>query len=122
IFVLLYLGLTFLTRRERLTSTEYQLNALSQLEEAVLREMDEHEKQAVAELLRRANPRSAITKQLQTFLHNVDANKPDTLSRQQRIYTAFSKWYERMWSGRSSNALVRAFFVIEIALFVLAVV
>jgi hypothetical protein len=122
IFVLLYLSLSFLTRRERLTSLEYQLNALAGLEEAVLRQMDQREKNVVAELLRRANPHSPITKQLQTFLEGVQANPTDPPNVAKRFYVRFNRWYERAWGARSSNTVVRVFFVFEIALFVLAVV
>jgi hypothetical protein len=122
IFVLLYLALSFLTRRERLTSTEYQLNALSGLEEAVLREMDEREKRAVAAMLQRANPSSNITKQLRIFLDSVDANEVSTPMLAKRVYLRFSTWYEHIWKSRGSNGLVRTFFIAEIALFVLAVV
>lgn len=121
VFVLLYLAASFLTRRERLTSTEYQLNALSQLEEAVLREMDEREKAAVAGLLRKSDPASPITRQLQVFLASVDATEPDGPNLPERLYRRFSRWYERVWHRRSSNAIVRLFFAVEIAGFVLAV-
>lgn len=122
IFVLLYLGLSFLTRSERLTTTEYQLNALSGLEEAVLRQMDEREKRAVAALLRRANPKSPVTKQLQAFLDSVEAQRANDPNVAWRLYTRFSTWYERVWRRRSSSFVVRTFFVVEIALFVLALV
>lgn len=121
IFVLLYLAFTMLTREERLTSTEYQLNALNQLEEAVLREMDEREKAAVAQLLARAAPASTITKQLKTFLDSVEANETGRPNLAKRLYQAFSRWYERVWRSRSSNALVQAFFIIEILGFIFAV-
>lgn len=121
IFVLLYLGLSFVTRRERLTSTEYQLNALSGLEEAVLRQMDAREKRAVSDLLRRANPQSPVTKQLRTFLRGVDAVEPGKPNVAKRVYANFTAWYERAWDRRGSNNVVRAFFIAEIAIFVLGV-
>lgn len=122
IFVLLYLAASFLTRGERLSSTEYQLNALSQLEEAVLREMDEREKAAVASLLRKADPASPITRQLQAFLGSVDAAKPGQPNLARRAYARFSRWYERIWRRRSSDAIVRLFFAAQIIAFVVAVV
>ncbi len=121
IFVLLYLSLGFLTKGDKLTSTEYQLNALSGLEEAVLRQMDEHEKAAVRKLLLCANPHSTITKQLLTFVDSVETTRPDKPNVFQRFGTWVSAWYDRVWQARASNALVRLFFIIEIALFILAV-
>jgi hypothetical protein len=122
IFVLLYVGLNLLTRGEHLTSTEYQLNALSQLEEAVLRQMDEHEKAAVLRLLARANPRSPITKQLQEFLDSVttiSAGQPNVL---RRFGARLSAAYDQAWQERRTRVAVRAFFAIEIALFVFGLV
>lgn len=121
VFVLLYLCLNFLTRGERLTSTEYQLNALSQLEEAVLRQMDEREKAAVRALLQRANPRSIVTQQLSAFLDGVEPVRSDRPNLFERWGAAIGTSYDRIWHARASNALVRLFFIIEIALFVVAV-
>lgn len=122
VFVLLYLSLSFLGRRERLTNMEYQLNALSQLEEAVLRQMDDREKRAVAALLARADAESAITKQLQAMLTAVEPIRPNEPRLPERIYRRFSAWYEWIWNRRGSNGLVRAFFIIEILLFIAGVV
>ena len=44
IFVILYLTFNFLSRKQVLTSREYQLNALAQLEEAVVHDMDPTER------------------------------------------------------------------------------
>jgi hypothetical protein len=122
IFVLLYLVVTMLTRPERLSSTEYQLNALSQLEEAVLREMDEHEKATVAALLTRTDPTSPITKQLRAFLSSVEPTKTGRPNVFKRLSAAVDRTYQRIWHSRTSNAVVRTFFTVEIGLFVLAVV
>jgi hypothetical protein len=105
-----------------LTSTEYQLNALNQLEEAVLSEMDEREKAAVAALLRRADPHSPVTRQLQAFLQSAEVTAPAAPNAAKRLYVRLGRWYERAWRSRSSNAIVRLFFAVEIALFVLAMV
>lgn len=121
VFVLLYLSLNFLTRGERLTSIEYQLNALSQLEEAVLRQMDEREKAAVRALLQQASPRSPVTKQLSAFLDGVEAVQPDRPNLFQRWGAAIGTGYDRIWLARASNAFVRLFFIVEIALFIVAV-
>jgi len=120
IFVLLYLGVGVLTRRQRLTATEYQLNALSQLEEAVLRQMDEREQSAVRQLLQRAGPDSPVTRQLTAFLDSVQAIPVGAPGLPRRLGDWLSAQYERAWRARSSNTLVRVFFVVEIAAFGLA--
>lgn len=84
--------------------------------------MDEREKRIVADMLRRASPNSTITKQLKIFLEGVTATKVAEPNLAQRSYVRFSDWYERVWHRRSSNTIVRVFFIIEILLFVLAVV
>jgi hypothetical protein len=117
VFVLLYVGLSLLTRDEQLTSTEYQLNALSQLEEAVLRQMDEHEKAAVQRLLQRANPKSPITKQLTEFLDSVATISAGQPNMARRIGNRLSAAYDRAWQERRTRVVVRAFFLVEIALF-----
>lgn len=122
IFVLLYVGLNLLTRHELLTSTEYQLNALSQLEEAVLRQMDEHEKAAVRRLLKRANPSSLITKQLGEFLDGVRVIKPERPNLLKRLGARISDAYDRAWQVRRTRVLVRGFFMLQIFLFTLALV
>jgi len=107
IFVGLYLVFTFLGKRERLTSEEYQLNALMQLEEAVRYDMDRHEKAAVARLLARADQDSPITKQLQQFLQSAEvvrAPQPNFLRRQM---IRIDKAYQHAWRLRSTNVLVR---------------
>lgn len=117
VFVVLYLVFNFLGQRQRLTSREYQLNALTQLEEAVLSDMDPTEKIRVAELLQRAAPDSPITRQLQKFLSSIDTVRPDTPNRVQRLARAIDTGYRHLWKRRSSNVAVQLFFLLEIALF-----
>lgn len=122
LFVLLYLLASYVTRQVRLTSREYQLNALSGLEEAVLREMDEHEQQAVRELLKHANGHSTVTKQLYAFLDSIDPrpiSAPNALTRAGKWLSAT---YERAWRARGSHALVRIFFIVQIIVLVGGVV
>lgn len=122
VFVLLYLLSSFLGRRERLTSTEYQLNALAGLEEAVLRQMDAREKRAVADLLARADQHSPVTRQLSSFLESVKPVGQGRPGLFRRAGNRISAWYERIWKRRGTSTLVQLFFVVEILLFVLAVV
>lgn len=121
IFTVLYLSFSFLSRRQHLSSREYQLNALAQLEEAVLLDMDMHEKQRVVELLKRADPRSPITQHLERFLESVrpvPAPKPNAY--RQAVYF-LDNTYRRIWHSRSSNYFVQIFFLFEAGLFLLAV-
>lgn len=122
IFSALYLTFNFLARGQRLTSREYQLNALVQLEEAILHDMDPLEKRRAHALLARASQRSAITVQLEHFLSSVELvpeNKPVLL---RRWLNYLDRQYVRFWHARGTRPLVRVFFIIEAALFVLVIV
>lgn len=121
VFVMLYVVITYLTRRQKLTSQEYQLNALRQLEEAVRQDIDAHEQIATRRLLEQSDQSSPITKQLLSLLNNVQTvplPQPNILS---RFRNRFGAWYERLWSARYSRTIVRWFFALETAAFLAAV-
>lgn len=121
VFVVLYLAISFLTRERKMTSQEYQLNALRQFEEAILNDMDKHERAATRELLSRANQNDTLTKNLHRLLYElplVPVDKPGPIIRARR---RVSDWYEQLWQARRSKALVRWFFVLETVVFLFAV-
>ncbi len=118
IFIALYLAFNFLSRKQSLTSREYQLNALAQLEEAIVHDMDPTEKSRVHHLLASAEQHDPITKQLQKFLGATRTTAPETPGRLNRIVHALNDLYERFWQSRKSNFLVRLFFLLEVFLFV----
>src|SRR5207253_398369 len=105
IFVGLYLVFTFLGRRERLTSQEYQLNALMQLEEAVRYDMDRHEKASVSRLLARSDQNSSMTKQLQQFLNGVEVVQTPPPNVLRRFMIRVERAYQHAWHLRSTNVL-----------------
>lgn len=122
IFVILYLTFNFLGREKRLTSREYQLNALVQLEEAILHDMDPLEKQRAHHLLSRASRKSVITLQLEQLLDSVDL-VPQTQPRLvRRVLSYFDHLYIRFWKKRNTRRLVRIFFIAQAVLFVLAII
>ena len=115
IFVLLYLLTNFLSRRQKHSSQTYQLNALVQLEEAILHNMDEHEKARVAELLRQADPQSPITVHLREFLASVETvpvGKPNIF---ERFLARADAAYSNVWKLRSSSIIVQSFFSLIVA-------
>lgn len=122
VFTVLYLTFNFLGRRQRLTSQEYQLNALAQLEEAVLRNMDSREKRRVVTLLTQADPRSPITKHLNALLAGVDPIAPPEPKQWRRLLHRINRWYRRAWQRRASNTVVQAFFLLEAGIFLIAVI
>ena len=113
VFVALYLVISFLTREQTLTSEEYQLNALRQLEEAVHQDMDFYERANTRRLLEKANRRSVLT---QKFTQLLDV-LPVAPSHPPGLYTRcrqnIARKYKGLWRQRRSSALVRWFFVAE---------
>lgn len=121
IFVLLYLSFNFISRDVKLTSREYQLNALMELEEAVAHDMDESEKNRVKELLTKADLRSPITQQLLKLLDGVKTVRQPTDSWWQRLLTRSDEIYSKFWQRQASNEAVRVFFIFQALLFLVAV-
>ncbi|MDB5181713.1 MAG: putative rane protein, partial [Candidatus Saccharibacteria bacterium] len=121
IFVILYLTFNFLSRDQRLSSREYQLNALVQLEEAIVHDMDPTEKERALKLLLKADHRSPVTRQLQALVENVDLVPQDQPRNITRLLNWLDQKYTDFWSRRSSHPLIRIFFVLETILFVVIV-
>jgi hypothetical protein len=119
IFIILYLVFNSLSRLNRLTTREYELNALAQLEEAVLQDLDAIEKRRINELLAKSDPKSPITQELKDLLARLDTVPADKPNRLQRWLSMLDKQYERFWKRRSSQRAVGAFFVAQAAVFVL---
>lgn len=122
VFIIMYLGFNFLSRpTTKLTSREYQLNALSQLEEAIIHDMDPYEKKRVANLLARADQHSDFTRILREMLDKVEAVPAGQPRRYKRALRALDRTYRRFWRLQSSNGWVQAFFLVEAGLFLMAV-
>lgn len=121
IFIILYLTFNFLSRESRHTSRTYQLNALSQLEEAIVRDMDPTEKARVGKLLAKADQNDPITQKLQTLLGSMRTVPSAPPRRAARFVMWLDGKYKAFWSHRDSALLVRIFFVVQILVFAAAV-
>lgn len=121
IFIILYLTFNFLTRRTRYTSAEYQLNALQQLDDAVIGDMDANEKAAILALLDKADQSNTLTQHLRTMVKDLRTVKPDELSSYNRMRRRIDRLYRRFWERRDSSRLVSAVFIVEALLFVSAI-
>lgn len=95
IFVALYLAISFLTREQKLTSEEYQLNAMRQLEEAVHQDMDIHERANTRQLLLRANQQSVLTKKLLQLLKSLPVTDRRKRGVYQRMRRRFALGYTK---------------------------
>ena len=120
LFMVLYLIFNFLSRRQNLSSREYQLNALSGLQEAVLHDMDATEKLQVEQLLAQADQDDVITKQLRAMLQRIEIVATQD-SRLHKLRTAAAERYLRFWRLRASNQIVGLIFIIEALIFVVVI-
>lgn len=120
VFVILYLTFNFLTRQRKLGSHEYQLNAVAQLEEALVHNMDPIEKQRALDLLDKAYD-SRMTQQLRALIAGIKPALEPQPRRYRRLLSWLDQAYSHFWQTRSSRRAVRVFFIVEASFFVLAV-
>lgn len=116
IFIILYLTFNFLTRYQKLSSKEYQLNALVELEEAIALDFDKQEKEQVLALLDKSNKNSAVTKHLREFVNKMRVTANTKPSKTAQLVHRVNDLYAKFWTLRNSNFLVRSIFVAQIAL------
>lgn len=121
IFIILYLTFNFLTRNRPLTPREQHLNALAQLEEAIVHDMDPTEKARVDALLAQADQKDPMTMQLKILSRSVRTAPPSLPGRPQRVMRWLDKKYEDFRKRRHSDQWIRVFFLLEVSLFVLGV-
>lgn len=114
LFVILYLGFNFLTRTQRLSSREYQLNALVELEEAIAQDLDKSERAHIYKLLDASDKNSAITRHLRDFVDSIKISAQEKPSKFREFIRKVDATYKHFWNQRGSNTLVRLIFVIEI--------
>lgn len=121
IFIGLYLTFNFLSRSRTLTSRESQLNALAQLEEAIVRDLDTTEKARVKQLLASADQSDPITRQLQQLLQKMRVIPAAQPSRLRRLGQWLTDMYAHFWQQQSSGLWVRSFFLLEAGAVMVAV-
>lgn len=116
VFVILYLVIIFLGRPRPLTSREYQLNALSQLEEAILQDMDAEEKKQVSDLLDKADQNDPLTATIRSLLHRVSVIEPPKASRL-RIFLEKLRHHFNLARHIRSSKHARMAYVVEATFF-----
>ncbi len=121
ILVVLYLTTRILTRKRPLTHTEYQMNALRRLEEAVHQDMDLYERAATRKLLRLAHQKDPLTKRLHALLDEIPVAPAARPGPVQRFRTKLLAGYEALLRRKRSSTVLRWFFALEALGFVAAV-
>ncbi len=122
VFVLLYLYFNFLTRTQRLSSREYQLNALAELEEAIAHDLDKSERAHIYTLLDASDKNSAMTRHLQDFVDNIKISAREKPGRIRLLLRAVDNAYKHFWEKRASNVLVRIIFTVQVIVLAAAVI
>ena len=122
IFISLYLLFSFLSKTSKLSSAEYQLNALLQLEEAVRNDLDPYEKRAIKQLLAKADKHSVMTLELQQLIARLETVPVPRRRFGNRILAKGNLAYHHFWQRRNSSQLVALLFIVETATFLLLVV
>ncbi len=121
VFVVLYLTFSFITRNSKLNSREYQLNALSDMEEAISHELDEAEKERARLVLNRAAQDDLLTIALQRLFDEIETVPQSPRSRVALLRSHVDGMYANFWSRRSSSYVVRTFFMVEVGVIFLGV-
>lgn len=110
VFVIMYLIFNFLTRAQKLTSREYQINVLAELEEAVAHDMDKAEKTRLNSLLKASDQKSPITLHLKSLIDALEVTVPDRPSKLHKFFRKVDIKYKRFWERRNSSLLVGGLF------------
>ncbi len=116
IFAIIYLAANVISRRQQLSSQEYQLNALRQFEEAVRKDMDRYEKEVMRQYLAKAEQASPITQELQALLQRVQTVPPRD-NQWVRLQQQTTRMYDKFWLRRNSSQLVSAVFLVITVVF-----
>lgn len=116
VFVILYLGFNFLSRAQRLTPRESQLNAVIALEEALVEDMDRAEKAKLYALLDDSDQADPITKQLKSLVNTVEIQPSQKIGPFTRFMKKTDRAYRRFWQQRGSNSLIKGLFTAQIIL------
>ncbi|MDL2342002.1 MAG: hypothetical protein QFB87_02915 [Patescibacteria group bacterium] len=121
IFISLYLLFNFISKASKLTSIEYQLNAMLQLEEAVREDLDPREKRHIKQLLAKADQSSIITQELQALLARLETVPAPTPRIIRKFVSKLDRGYRHFWQRRNSSQLIGVLFIVEAFIFLLVV-
>jgi hypothetical protein len=93
IFILLFLVARAIQTNQNYSALEYLLNALREMEEVALRDMDEDEKERALNYLSRSEPRNPLVADLQGALSRTDLISPPSLSLYARTKRSATNFY-----------------------------
>lgn len=114
LFVVLYLTFNFLARDRALSSTEYQINALDQLEEAIANDMDSGERKRIYALLDASREDDTVTRHLRKFVDTLEISGRRKHGYFYKFGKKIDRTYAKFWEQRQASAAIKALFIFEI--------
>jgi hypothetical protein len=121
IFVSLFFLIRYIEKSRPLSQKEYLMNALVQLEEAVLNDMDREEKEKYQQFLTQAGNNHYLTKQLFALTDKLDISLPRPNLLAQKI-TALSRIIESFLNSKLFHQLIISLFILQFVIASLTVI
>jgi hypothetical protein len=118
-FILTIMLVRLVHRGQTYRQEEYLLNALREMEEVALQDLDPSEKERALRYLKRSDPDQPLVKALQDLLHRADLVPPPRPNLPARIRTWLSARYAAIVRHRGFEVFLVLFFV---AMFVLRLI
>lgn len=115
-FILIFLCARAIQSKQSYTESEYLINALQQMEEVVLHDLDEEERERTLRYLDQSNPAHPLVAHLRATLQEMEL----TEKRNPSLYVRARQWvrdeYDRLTQWRFFPYLVMMFFVGQLML------
>lgn len=113
IFVLLYLGIHLISRRDKFTKHTYLLNALESMKEAVLRQMDEEERDRTRRYLRKSDPHQPLVIAFLEILDKLEINEKEKPNIIDKLTVWVHHHYMRLIRLSVVQKAILTFFVLQ---------
>lgn len=121
VFILTYLAIRMLHRERSATREEYMVNALREMENVVVNELDEEQRARVLTYLERANSVDPLAQALREVLGRIPAPPPPSPHPLARLRRAALRLYRGVIRLPGFPTLVAVFFAAQLALMLLHV-
>jgi hypothetical protein len=120
-FILIFLVARAIQTNRNASDLEYLLNALREMEEVALHDMDEDEKESALNHLARSDPRNPLVAHLKDSLVRADLISPPHPSVYARVKRALTDFYQRIVRHPWFTLALISFFIIQLIVKILYV-
>ena len=121
VFIVLFLIFRSLGQQRHLSEREHLLNAVMVLQEVVLNDLDEAERNRALAYLKRVPDRHPLVVALKQALRSMQPEE-DRPTLWQRWGRGVERWYRRVIETRAAIAVIDLIFIVKAAAFLLAVI